>query len=155
MTFKYLTRAAFAVALAAGISVAGRSVAETVRVASAVPVDAAVARITAAVEEAGAHVFAVVDYAEGAATAGQTIRPTTLVIFGSPRIGAAALGIGQTMGLFLPLRILAFEDAGGEVWLLYPDPADAAVEHGIPADHPAVERMQGALRKMAAAAVAE
>lgn len=120
-----------------------------VMVASSVPVDEAVMRLTGAVEKAGARVFAIVDYAKGTASVGMTLRPTTLVIFGSPKIGASALQVGQTMGLYLPLRVLAYEDRAGKVWLLYTDPADAAVKHGIPADHPAVVRMQAALAKMA------
>jgi uncharacterized protein (DUF302 family) len=120
-----------------------------VKVASNVTVNEAVMRLKGAVEKAGARVFSIVDYAKGTASVGVTLRPTTLVIFGSPKIGATALKVGQTMGLYLPLRILAYEDTAGKVWLLYSDPADAAVKHGIPADHPAVVRMQAAIAKMA------
>jgi uncharacterized protein (DUF302 family) len=96
----------------------------------------------------GAQVFAVLDYAAGVATVGETLRPTTLVIFGSPKIGGAVFRETQTIGLYLPLRVLAYEDSAGDVWLIYEDPADAALEHGIPADHPAIRAMQGALSKM-------
>ncbi len=120
----------------------------SVRVASNVPVADAVSRLTAAVEKAGARVFSIINFTEGAVSAGVDIRPTAVVIFGSPKIGAKALTVGQTMGLYLPLRVLAYEDEAGKVWLMYNDPADAAVTHGIPADHPAIIRMQGALEKM-------
>jgi len=52
------------------------------------------------------------------------------------------------MGLYLPLRPLAFEDVAGKVWLLYPDPAHAAEEYRILADHPAVVRIQDALPRI-------
>ena len=71
-----------------------------------------------------------------------------MVIFGSPDIGAEAFKIGQGIGLYLPLRVLAYEDAAGKVWLMYKDPADAAAEHGIPTDHPAIKAMQNALKKL-------
>ena len=56
------------------------------------------------------------------------------------------------MALFVPLRILAYEDAEGATWLIYSDPAEAAAEHGLDPAHPAVARMRGALARMAAAA---
>ena len=44
------------------------------------------------------------------------------------------------------------EDVSGQVWLTYHDPADAALEHGIPVNHPAIMAMQGALKKLTMAA---
>lgn len=120
----------------------------TINVKSTLPVTQATARLEAAIEKAGAKVFAKVDYQKGAMSAGQDIRPTTILIFGSPKIGADAFTISQTIGLYLPLRVLAHEDASGQVWLTYHDPADAAIEHGIPVDHPAIVAMQGALKKL-------
>jgi uncharacterized protein (DUF302 family) len=74
------------------------------------------------------------------------------MIFGSPKTGANALLDGQTMGLYLPLRVLAYEDESGDVWLIYENPGDAAREHGLPADHPAVLNMERALKMVTSAA---
>lgn len=150
----YMTKAkALAAALVAVVGLTATSTrAETVRVASSVSVNEAVARLTAAVDAAGAQVFTTVNYAAGAASVGDNLRPTILVIFGSPRIGASALQTGQTLGLHLPLRVLAYEDAAGAVWMIYTDPADAALEHGIATDHPAIKKMQGALKELTAVA---
>jgi uncharacterized protein (DUF302 family) len=74
------------------------------------------------------------------------------VIFGSPQIGSTALQTGQTMALHLPLRILFFEDATGQTWATYQDPAALAPDHGISADDPAVLRMQAALQRFSAVA---
>jgi len=126
--------------------------AEPIRIPSALPVNESVARLTAAVEEAGAKVFLVMDFADGSASVGEHLPPTTLVLFGNPKIGATALQQSQEMGLFIPLRMLAYEDADGKTWLAYSDPAEAAAEHGVAADHPAIGRMQGALKRMATAA---
>lgn len=124
----------------------------TIDVKSALSVSEATAMLEAAIEKAGANVFAKVDYQKGAKSVGKDIRPTTILIFGSPKIGADAFSIGQTIGLYLPLRVLAYEDVSGQVWLTYDDPADAALEHGIPVDHPAIMAMQGALKKLTMAA---
>lgn len=129
--------------------------AERINVASNAGVATSVARLTTAVENAGARVFTKVDFAQGSASVGETLRPTTVVLFGSPKIGAKALQQGQTMALNLPLRILFFEDANGQTWATYEDPRAIAPSHGLAADHPAVLAMKGALERFSAAATGE
>ncbi len=131
---------------------AGTAMAERINVASNANVDRSVQRLVDAVEGAGAHVFTKVDFARGSASVGEALRPTTVVIFGSPKIGAKALQQGQTMALNLPLRMLFFEDANGQTWAVYDDPTTIAPSHGLAADHPAVLAMRGALEKFSAAA---
>lgn len=126
--------------------------AEAIKIESNFDVDQSILRLKGAVEKAGAQVFTEIDYMKGVASTGETIRPTTVVLFGSPQIGAAAFQAGQTIGLYLPLRVLAYEDAAGKTWLMYNDPADAAEAHGIASDHPAIKKMQSALKKMTAVA---
>lgn len=126
--------------------------ADVVRVSSRLNVDDAVAAITTAIEGAGSRVFTTVNFKEGSARIGQEMCPTTLIIFGSPKIGGEALQLGQTMALHLLLKLLAYEDEDGQVWMTYSDPVPLAVESGIPADHPGVLRMRAALKAMAAAA---
>lgn len=117
---------------------AGTAMADRINVASNANVATSVERLSDAVEVAGARIFNVIDFAQGNASVGETLRPTTLVIFGSPKIGAKALQTGQTMALNLPLRILFFEDANGQTWAIYDEPTAIAPSHGLPADHPAV-----------------
>ncbi|KHQ50725.1 MULTISPECIES: DUF302 domain-containing protein [Mameliella] len=136
-------------------AVAGTAMADRVNVASDADVATSVERLTKAVEMAGARVFTTVDFAAGSASVGESLRPTTVVIFGSPKIGAKALQQGQTMALNLPLRILFFEDANGQTWAIYDDPTAVAPSHGLTADHPAVLAMKGALEKFSAAATGE
>ena len=79
------------------------------------------------------------------------LRPAELLIFGNPKLGTPALQAGATMGLDLPLRVLAYQE-GGKVWMVYHDPADVAALHGLPADHPVIAKMTGALGKLTAKA---
>ncbi len=134
---------------------AGAAMAERINVASDANVATSVKRLTVAVETAGARVFNTIDFAAGNASVGKDLRPTTVVIFGSPKIGASALQTGQTMALNLPLRILFFEDANGQTWATYDDPTAVAPSHGLASDHPAVLAMKGALEKFSAAATGE
>lgn len=128
--------------------------ADIVRVASPHSVDVTIDRLQAAVEKAGAKVFARVDHANGAASVDMELAPATLLIFGNPKLGTPALQAAAEIGLDLPLRALAYEK-DGQVWLVYHDPADTAAFHGLPADHPVIGRMQGALGKLSGAAVSE
>lgn len=131
------------------------SMAERINVTSNADVDTSVARLVEAVETAGARVFAKVNFSQGAQTQGEALRPTTVVIFGSPKIGSTALQQGQTMALHLPLRILFYEDANGQTWATYEDPGSVAPSHGIAADNKAIQRMQAALERFAGIAVGQ
>lgn len=131
------------------------AMAERINVASSSDVGQSVERLTTAVEAAGARVFNTIDFAQGNASVGKELRPTTVVIFGSPKIGAQALQDGQTMALNLPLRILFFEDASGQTWATYDDPTAVAPTHGLASDHPAVLAMKAALERFAAVATGQ
>ncbi|MEM7440221.1 MAG: DUF302 domain-containing protein [Pseudomonadota bacterium] len=128
--------------------------ADIVRVQSPHSVDETIDRLAAAIEGAGAKVFARVDHAKGAASVDMELAPATALIFGNPKLGTPAMLVSPEAGLDLPLRALAYEK-DGTVWLIYHDPADLAAKHGIPADHPIIAAMTGALGKLTGVAVAE
>ena len=111
-------------------------------------------RLTAAVEGAGATVFARVDHAAGAAKVDMELRPTELLILGNPKLGTPAMQDGQTAGLDLPLRVLAYADGEGVVHVTYHDPAGLAEAHGLPADAKYIQMMTGALDKLTSKAIA-
>lgn len=112
-------------------------------------------RLVAAIEGAGATVFARVDHAAGAAKVDMELRPTELLIFGNPKLGTPAMQDGQTAGLDLPLRVLAYADGEGVVHVAYHAPATLAETHGLPADAQYIQMMTGALDKLTGAAIAE
>jgi uncharacterized protein (DUF302 family) len=97
-------------------------------------------------------VFARIDHAQGARDAGLALRPTELLIFGSARGGTPLMQIQQTIGIDLPLKALAWEDAGGKVWLSWNDPAWLASRHGIAAGGELTKALAGALAAAARAA---
>lgn len=111
-------------------------------------------RLSAAVEKAGAKVFARVDHAKGAASVGKELRPTEMLMFGNPALGTPAIEAAQTAGLDLPLRAVAYEDESGQVHISYHAPS-ALTAHGIPADAEVIKKMTGALDKLTNAAISE
>ncbi len=88
-------------------------------------------RLAAAVVEKGLNVFARIGHSAGAAAAGLDLRPTELLLFGHAKGGTPLMQEQQTAGLDLPLKVLAWEDAAGQVWLTFNDPAWLARRHGL------------------------
>jgi uncharacterized protein (DUF302 family) len=108
-------------------------------------------RLTAALQSKGVTIFARLDHAAGAASVGLTLRPTTLVIFGSPAAGTPLMQLAQTAGIDLPLKALIWQSAEGKVHLSYNDPAWIAAHHGLGAESgPAVSALTAALKAFAA-----
>jgi uncharacterized protein (DUF302 family) len=106
------------------------------------------ARLTAALEAKGIAVFARIDHAAGAARAGLSLRPTTLLIFGNPAAGTPLMQDAQTAGIDLPLKILVWEADG--VNLSYNDPAWIAARHGLGVgSHSAVTALATAVEALA------
>jgi uncharacterized protein (DUF302 family) len=107
-------------------------------------------RLAAAVEARSMTLFARIDHAAGAAAAGLPLRPTELLIFGSPRGGTPLMQADQTIGIDLPLKALIYEDEAGKTWLAYNDPHWLARRHGLAATAAAVDAMATALAALAA-----
>jgi uncharacterized protein (DUF302 family) len=125
-----------------------------INVPSARPVAELTDRLEAALAAKGITVFARIDHAAGAAAVGMQLRPTTVLIFGNPKAGTPLMQTEQLIGLDLPLRILAWEDAEGRSWLAYHDLDWLIRYHGIdPATQPTVTAMSALLHALTAEAV--
>ena len=95
------------------------------------PVKETVDKLVHLVESKGLTVFCRVDHAARAAAVGMQLRPTTVVIFGNAKGGTPLMQASQTIGIDLPLKVLVWEDANGQTWLSYNDPAWLTERHGI------------------------
>ena len=109
-------------------------------------------RLEAAVTGAGATVFARVDHAAGAASVELELGPTQVLIFGNPKIGTQAMQDDPRAGLFLPMKVLVYEDGDGRTWLAYQDPAEMFDDLAIADDAEYIGMMTGALGKLTAKA---
>jgi uncharacterized protein (DUF302 family) len=112
-------------------------------------------RLETAVKAKGMTVFARIDRAAGAMAAGLSLRPTEVVIFGNAKAGTPLMQPVQTIGIDLPLKALVWQDASGDTWLSYNDPAWLAQRHGLGGEtQAAVDMMTAALSAVAKAATA-
>lgn len=119
-----------------------------VKVPSLNSVKRSIDKLEAEVQERGMKVFARIDHAAGALQAGKTLRPTELLIFGSPQGGTPLMECVQAIGLDLPLKMLAWEDEQGAVWLSYNDLGYLANRYGV-WDCPQVEVLSAVLSRLA------
>ncbi len=125
-----------------------------IRKASPHSVDQTMNQLVAAVEGAGATVFARVDHTAGAASVDLDLPATQALIFGNPKLGTLVMQADQAAGLDLPLRVVVFDD-NGQTTVAYHAPARLAQDHDIPGDAEVLAKITGALDKLTGAAIAE
>jgi uncharacterized protein (DUF302 family) len=127
--------AAFAVAAFASLTAQAQGAAAAddglVKVRSAYAFDETVERLKRDIASKGIRFFLSVDQSKLAADAGITLRPSTLLIFGNPPLGAQFLTANAYSGLDWPVRLLVLQDEAGAVWTAYTDFGWIARRHGI------------------------
>ena len=106
-----------------------------------------VSRLEEALREKGVPLFAKYDHAQNAREAGLELRPTTVLVFGSPSVGTALMQADQSVSLELPLRISVWEDEAGSTWLAFPRLGRLTAEYGLQS-HPAVPRMEALMEEL-------
>ena len=60
------------------------------------------------------------------------MRPTKLLIFGSPKAGTPLMLAAPSIAIDLPLKILVWEDSQGKVRISYNSPEYLKERHGLP-----------------------
>ncbi len=97
-------------------------------------VDETVERLRAILAAKAVTVFALVDHSGEAAKAGLTMRPTKLLIFGSPKAGTPVMLAAPSIAIDLPLKLLVWEDADGKAWVSYNAPEYLRERHNVPTE---------------------
>jgi uncharacterized protein (DUF302 family) len=105
-----------------------------IHLASRHTVEETMQRLEALLNERGITIFARVDHSGEAAKVGLNLRPTKLLIFGSPKGGTPLMQASPTLAIDLPLKALFWQDAEGKVWLTYNDPAYLQQRHNFPSE---------------------
>ncbi|UWQ21121.1 DUF302 domain-containing protein [Jannaschia sp. W003] len=105
-------------------------------------------RLVAAVEEAGATVFARVDHAQGARDVDMVLPESQLLIFGNPQLGTPVMQEDILAGLYLPLRVLVHATPEGSV-LVWEEPEELFDDLEVDDDLEAIGKMEDALEMLA------
>ena len=111
-------------------------------------------RLETAITAKGLTVFARIDHAEGASAVGLSLRPTEVLIFGNAKGGTPLMQAVQTIGIDLPLKALVWQDAAGDTWLSWNDPAWLAARHGISGAEAVAGKLTAVLEDVAKTATA-
>jgi uncharacterized protein (DUF302 family) len=103
-----------------------------VQIASHYSVEETGRRLQEAFAAKALQVFATVDHSGEAEKVGLKMRPTKVVIFGSPKAGTPLMVAAPSLAIDLPLKVLVAEDAEGGVWVTYNSPDYLQERHGVP-----------------------
>ena len=103
-----------------------------VQIASHYSVEETGRRLQEAFAAKGLQAFATVDHSGEAEKVGLKMRPTKVVIFGSPKAGTPLMVAAPSLAIDLPLKVLVAEDAEGGVWVTYNSPDYLQERHGVP-----------------------
>ncbi len=103
-----------------------------IQLASHYSVDETIKRLQSAFAEKGLQMFAVIDHSGEAEKVGLKMRPTKVLIFGSPKGGTPLMVAAPSLAIDLPLKALVAEDAAEIVSVTYNDPQYLKERHGVP-----------------------
>jgi uncharacterized protein (DUF302 family) len=97
-------------------------------------VDETTQRLRGILEAKGVTLFALVDHSGEAEKVDLKMRPTKLLIFGSPKAGTPIMLAAPTIAIDLPLKILVWEDEAGKVWVSYNAADYLRRRHNVPSE---------------------
>jgi uncharacterized protein (DUF302 family) len=112
---------ALTIFLSTGFATETDSISGVARVRSMYSMPDTIARIKEDIAAKGIKFFVEIDQAKLARDAGIELRPSTLLIFGNPPLGAQFLTSNPDAGLDWPVRLLVRQDDSGTVWAVYSD----------------------------------
>jgi uncharacterized protein (DUF302 family) len=106
-------------------------------------------RLRRAVEAAGNTVFAAIDQAAAAQSAGLALRPTWLLVFGNPRGGTPFMEAEPLVALDLPLKLLVWQEDAA-VKLAYTPMSEIAARYGVTGKDAQIAAIDRALETLSA-----
>ena len=111
---------------------AGAADAGLITRASPYSVTDTVDRLESTAKARGLVVFARIDHAGEAQKAGLSMKPTVLLLIGSPKAGTPVMQGAPSAAIDLPLKVLVAEAPAGSTTVTINDPAYLKTRHGIP-----------------------
>jgi uncharacterized protein (DUF302 family) len=138
--------------LAVGIFASSAAAEPLVTVESKLSVKDSLDRLASTLEQRGIKVAARIDHAAGAKAAGMDLAPTEVIMFGNPKLGTPLMQANPAIAIDLPMRVLAWQDKGGKVWIGYTAPETLKVRYGISGQDETFKAMTGAIDGLAKAA---
>lgn len=89
-------------------------------------------RLVMTLQSRDIKIFIRIDQKKEAERVGLSMRPMELLIFGDPKVGTPFMTEHPQMGIDLPLKVLAWENSKGDVYLSYNSPAYIQQRYSLP-----------------------
>jgi uncharacterized protein (DUF302 family) len=102
-----------------------------IHVSSSYSVPETLQRVESILRAKNLKIFARIDHSGEAEKVGLAMRPTQLIIFGSPKAGTPMMIASPTLAIDLPLKALVWQDAEEKVWISYNGPNYLKQRHNI------------------------
>ena len=102
-------------------------------------------RLEGALKEKGIGIVARVNHATAAKQVAMEMRDTELLIFGNPKLGSPLMIENQAVAIDLPMKVIAWKDDKGQVWVGFNDPTALAKHHNLKSQDEILKKMRGAL----------
>ena len=122
------------------------------KIKSSYSVKETVEKLSNVLSDKGMTIFSAIDHQKGAFGAELELRPTTVVIFGNPKVGTKLMQCDQKAGLELPLKMVIWEDDGGDTWLGYTDPLSLKGKYNLESCSEVIKKVKNAMANFAKAA---
>ncbi|MEO6858459.1 MAG: DUF302 domain-containing protein [Solirubrobacteraceae bacterium] len=106
-----------------------------------------VRRLLSGIERRWLTLFGRIDHAAAAREAGLELASEEVFVFGNPKAGTVLMQTDPRIGIELPLRILAWEDADGAL-LGYHDPRELAERYSVEPHVATLQAMAGLLAEL-------
>jgi len=114
-----------------------------VTIDSARPVSEAMGALLTALDSNDAiTALPLIDHQANAAGIGETLRPTSVQLFGNPALGTPLMQVNQLAGLDLPQKVLAWENEEGDTQLAYNSADYLQQRHDLNGDEAADAALQ-------------
>ncbi|WP_305840196.1 DUF302 domain-containing protein [Photobacterium leiognathi] len=110
-------------------------------------------RFESTAKDKGFTLFARVDHQKNAENVGLDLRPTEVIVFGSPKVGTLLMQCAQSSAIDLPQKVLISKDEDNKVWLSYNNPDYLMKRHSIQNCSAVVEKISSVLNGLAKATV--
>ena len=109
-------------------------------------------RLAVELDKRGMKVASRVDHAAGARAVGMEMPPTEVMMFGNPKLGTPLMLSAPAIGIELPMKMMAWQDKAGKVWIGYVAPNVLKARYRINDRDEQFKTMTGALDALAKAA---
>ena len=96
----------------------------------------------------GQTIFAEIDQSAAAGSVNQSLRPTTIFVFGNPNAGTALMQSAPLLALDLPLKLLVWQGDDNTTRVAYRSVSSIAGVYGVPAVEARAAQIDGAIERL-------